>query len=59
MYLKVDLSIMYVMLATLKQFNFCYLLKFIITSSVHGAFSFSINVRAQNIGTQTLLLRKS
>ena len=30
---------MYVMLATLKQFNFCYLLRFIIISSVHAASS--------------------
>ena len=43
---------MYVTLATLLQFNFCYLLRFIISSSVHGAFSPSITVHAQNIGTQ-------
>ena len=38
---------MCVMLAALKQFNFRYLLKFFIISSVHGAFSLSINVHAQ------------
>ena len=35
----------------------CYLLRFIIISSVLGAFSLSINMHAQNIGTQKLLLR--
>ena len=50
---------MYVILATPKQFNFCCLPRFIIISSVHGAFSLSINVHAQNIGTQKSLLRKS
>ena len=33
-------NVMYVMLATLKQFDFCYLLRFIIISSVHGTFHF-------------------
>ena len=34
-------NVMYVKLTALKQFNFCYLLRFIIISSVHGAFSLS------------------
>ena len=38
---------------------FCYLLRFIIVSSVHKAFSVSSNVHAQNIGTHKVLLRKS
>ena len=50
---------MVVMFATLYQLNFCYLVRFIIISSVHGAFSLPINVHAQNIGTQEHLLRKS
>ena len=50
---------MYVILATLQQFNFCYFLKFIVISNLSGAFSLSINVRAQNIGTQKLSLRMS
>ena len=50
---------MFVMLATLEQFNFCYLPRSIIISSVHGAFSLSFNVHAQNIGTQKFLLGKS
>jgi len=49
----------YVVLATLQQFNFCCLLRFIIISSVHGAFLVSINVHVQDIGTQKLLQRKS
>ena len=39
--------------------NFCYLLRFVIISCVHGAFSLSINVHAQNIEIQNFLLRKS
>ena len=42
-------NVMYVMLATLLQYNFCYLLKFIIISSAHGAVSLSVNVHAHNI----------
>ena len=49
---------MYEMLAISKQFNFCYLLRFIIISNVHGAFSLSVNVLAQSIGTKKFLLRK-
>ena len=48
MYSQFDLSVYkmpYVMLATLKQFNFCYLLRVINISSVHGVFSLSINVQ--------------
>ena len=49
------------MLATFFQFNFCYLLKFTIISSIHGAFSLYINVHVQNFGTKNLskkILRK-
>ena len=51
MKLKFDFSVykMIVMLATFCQFNFCYLLRFIFFSSVHGAFSLSINVHAQTL----------
>ena len=35
-----------------KHFNFCSLLRPIIISSVHGAFSLSSNVHTQNIGDQ-------
>ena len=51
---------MYVMLAT-QQFDFCYLLKFIIISSQHQAFSLSINVHAHNNETENVfqeVLRK-
>ena len=41
--------VMHLILATLKQSNFWYLLRFLIISSVHGAFLLSINVLAQNI----------
>ena len=47
---------MCVMLATLSMFSYCYLLRFIIFSSVHGAVSLSINVRSQNIGAQHFYL---
>ena len=47
------------MLATLEQVNFCYVLRFIIISSVHAVFSYSIIVHTQNIVTQKNLLRKS
>ena len=47
---------MYVISAALEQCNFCYLLRFIIVSSVHGAFSLSNNAQAQNTGTQKFLL---
>ena len=49
---------MCMMLAALSQFNFCYLLRFIIISSAHGAFSLSINAHVQNIGTQKLFAKK-
>ena len=39
--------------------SICCLLRFVIRSSLHGAFSLSINVHAQNSGTQEFLLRKS
>ena len=45
-------------LAILKQLNFCYLLRVIIISSVHGAFSLSIKVHVQYIGTQKFLLSR-
>ena len=51
-------NVMYVILATVSQFSFCYVLKIIIISSVHGAFSLSINVHVQNTETPTFLLRK-
>ena len=60
-YLEFDLFVykmLCVMLAILLQVNFCYLLRFIIISSVLGAFSFPINMHPLNIGTQKLLLRK-
>ena len=51
-------NVMYAMLATFQQFNFCYLLRFIIVSSVHRAFPHSIDVHAQNIEGQKFLLKK-
>ena len=45
-------NVMYVMLATIYQFNLRYLLRFINISSAHGAFPPSINVHVQDIGTQ-------
>ena len=50
MYLTFDLPVYkmsHVILATLQQFSFHHLLKFIIISSVHGAFSLSTNEHAQ------------
>ena len=52
-------SVMHIMLAALPQFNFCYLLRSSIISGVHGAFSLSTYVHAQNIETQKFALRKS
>ena len=40
-------------------FEFCYLLRFITISSVHGAFSLSINAHAQSMGTEKFLLSRS
>ena len=45
------------MFATLYQLTLCYLLRFIIIPGIHGAFSLSISVYVQNIGTQKFLLR--
>ena len=50
---------MRVVLATPQQFNISYLSQFIIISSAHGPFSFSVNVYVKNIGTRESLLRKS
>ena len=52
-------NFMYVILAKLYQSKFCYLPRFIIISSVYWAFSLSINVHAQNMGTQNFMQRKS
>ena len=52
------LNVIFVKLVPHQQFKFYSLLRFIIYSSVHRASSFSINVHAQNIGTQKFLLRK-
>ena len=52
MYLKFDLcvqDVMYAMLAALYQFNFCFLLRFIIISSVHGAFLLSTNMYEETL----------
>ena len=45
---------MYGMLATVQQFSFCDLLRFIIISREHNAFSLSSNAIPQKNGTQTL-----
>ena len=47
-------------LATLYQVSFCYLLTCIIISSVHGAFMFSINVHVQTLELKNFasILRK-
>ena len=47
-----------VKLASLREFYLCYLLRYIITSGVHVAFSLSINVRVQTLELK-FLLRKS
>ena len=47
---------MYVVLATLKQFNFCYLLRFNIIPSVHGA---SLMRMRKTLDLKRFLLRKS
>ena len=52
-------NVIHVVLTTFLQLDFCYLLRFITISSLYGAFSLSINVHEQNIGTQEFLLKKS
>ena len=47
-----------VILAFLYQFNFRYVLRFIIISRIHGTFSLSSNEYVQNIGTQKFLQKK-
>ena len=49
---------MYLKSVTLQQCNFCDMLRFLIISIVHGPFSFSIKLHAQNIGIKKFLLRK-
>ena len=51
-------NVMHMVLVSLNQCNFCCLLRFIIISSVHGAFSLFINVHVHSIGTKKFLLRK-